>query len=238
MNTLLSPEPVAGIVLDLFGTLVDAPTPSDRTAFCARLADLLGVSVSLAEHLVRHSWLARHDGTLPTTIDLATYLASLLTGSDTEAPAVAALLEREAERRLTPDHSVVAALEVLRSRGLRLGVLSDASADIAAAWNASKLAPLVDAAVFSATAGAVKPAPALYLRLLAALDVPAADVLYCGDGGGDELNGAAALGMRAVAVPTRGAGERLTTGRRPWVGAQICGIEALPELVAATGKHR
>lgn len=238
MDTLLEPEPVEAIVLDLFGTLVDAPTPGDRTAFCAKLADLLDVSVSLAEYLVRHSWLARHDGTLPTTIDLATYLASLLTGSNTDAPAVAALLEREAERRLAPDHSVVAALEALRGRGLRLGLLSDASADIAAAWNASKLAPLVDAAVFSATAGAVKPAPALYLRLLAALDVPAAGVLYCGDGGGDELNGAAALDMRAVAVPTRGAGERLVTGSRPWTGARISGIEALSELIAAKDGRR
>src|SRR5262249_59504919 len=116
------------------------------------------------------------------------------------------------QARLVPAPSVVYALKSLRCKKIRLGILSDASAEIAAAWSRSPLAPLMDAAVFSCAAGAVKPDQRLYGRICDELDVPSDRTLYVGDGGGDELRGALAAGMAAVAVCRRGSTHALALG--------------------------
>ena len=67
-----------------------------------------------------------------------------------------------------------------------------------AAWSRSPLRPCFDAAIFSCNVGAAKPDPAIYLAACEALGVAPAECLFVGDGGADELRGAAALGMIPV----------------------------------------
>jgi putative hydrolase of the HAD superfamily len=114
--------------------------------------------------------------------------------------------------RLVPAASIVDALESLRGSGARLGILSDASTEVAAAWPSSQLAALIDTVVFSCEAKYIKPARWLYQRILDELDVSAHRVLYVGDGGGDELRGALAAGMAVVAVVRRGSAESIAFG--------------------------
>jgi putative hydrolase of the HAD superfamily len=99
---------------------------------------------------------------------------------------------------LVPDPGVPETLGTLRGRGLRLGLISNCGPDVPRLWNASPLAPLIDAVLFSCEAGLKKPDPRIYAAAAARLGVPAAACLYVGDGSYEELRGAAQAGMVPV----------------------------------------
>jgi len=223
---------VQAVVLDLFGTLVAAPTPEERASAASRVAAVAGCDTTTVESYFRDTWHVRHDGTLPTLADLAAHLVRGVHGQGAAAGPVADELRTLGQARLGPAPSVVYALKSLRAKRLRLGILSDASAEIVAAWPSSPLAALVDAAVFSCTAGAVKPDQRLYGRICAELDATSDQVLYVGDGGGDELRGALAAGMAAVAVRRRGPTNALAFGDTEWSGPVLDTAEQVPAYLA------
>ncbi|MHB8469139.1 MAG: HAD family hydrolase [Gaiellaceae bacterium] len=102
-----------------------------------------------------------------------------------------------------PAHQLAATthalLEVLRERGLKLGLVSNAfdppelaHAELARIGVAERL----DVAVFSSEIGVRKPQPAIFERALAALGVAPEHALFVGDVLATDIAGAAALGMR------------------------------------------
>jgi HAD superfamily hydrolase (TIGR01509 family) len=102
-----------------------------------------------------------------------------------------------------PSHQLAstthALLELLRSRGLRLGIVSNAFDPPALLHGDLELlgvAERVDAAIFASEVGWRKPHPAIFERALEALGVSAERTLFVGDSLGVDLGGAAALGMR------------------------------------------
>lgn len=220
------------VVLDLFGTLVTAPTPEERAHAASRVAAVVGCDTTTVERYFHDTWHVRHDGTLPTLADLAAHLVRAAHGPDAVIGPVAGELRTLGHARLVPAPSVVEALKSLRGKRIRLGILSDASAEIAATWPSSPLAELVDAAIFSCTAGAVKPDQRLYGRICAELDVQSDRTLYVGDGGGDELRGALAAGMAAVAVRRRGPIDALSFGDTDWSGPIRDAVEHVPAYLA------
>ena len=96
------------------------------------------------------------------------------------------------------DTGIVALTRDLRSRGVRLGTISNCMAEDAAPWPICELAPQFACAVFSYAAGCVKPEPRIYLEAINQLGVSPADALYIGDGGDDELAGAERAGLRVA----------------------------------------
>jgi putative hydrolase of the HAD superfamily len=223
---------VDAVVFDLFGTLVAAPTSRERTQAASQLARVIGCPPAVVDRYFCDTWQARHDGTLPAVADLAAHLVRAVGGPHRAVGLVADELRTLGGARLVADSSVIEALETMRSKGLRLGVLSDASAEVVAAWPASPLALLVNGAVFSCVAGFTKPDPRLYDRIRAELAVSARRTLYVGDGGGDELRGAVESAMIAVAVRRRGPGDALVFGDTPWSGPTIDSVEFVPAYVA------
>jgi len=222
---------VGAVALDLFGTLVAAPTPTTRTTAASRLARIIGCDTKAVNDYFHGTWQDRHDGTLSLLADLAEHLVNAVAGPTTVVEPVMEELYALACSRLIPDTSVIQALTTLRRMGLRIGVLTDASAEIAAAWPESRLADTVDAAIFSCTATYTKPDHRLYARLTHALRVSPQQTLYCGDGGGDELRGATACGMTAIAVSRRGGRDALVFGEVPWSGSMISAVEDLPTYI-------
>jgi putative hydrolase of the HAD superfamily len=220
------------VVLDLFGTLVTAPTPEERAHAASRLVAVVGCDTTAVERYFRDTWKVRHDGTLPRLTDLAAHLVRAVQGPDVAVGPVADELRALGQARLVPAPSLVDALKSLRSKGIRLGILSDASAEVAEAWPRSPLAALVDGAVFSCHADAVKPDQRLYARICGVLDVPANRTLYVGDGGGNELRGALAAGMAAVGVHRRGPANALAFGDKGWSGPVLDAVEGLPAYLA------
>ena len=220
------------VVLDLFGTIVAAPTPSDRMHGSSRLARVIGCHPSAVERYFRATWHVRHDGTLATVLAIAEHLVQAVSGRRLVVEPVADELRALGRARLIPQATVVQTLSLLRESGFRLGVLSDASAEIAAAWATSPLASVVDAVLFSCTIGYIKPDQRLYAHISDELGVRAQQALYVGDGGGDELRGALDSGMTAVAVRRRGPSDALAFGDAPWPGPVIDAVERLPSYVA------
>ncbi len=192
----------------------------------------MGISSSVAESALSGSWRARHDGQLRSTAEVAAHLVARCDAPASSVDELERVLAQLACDRLQADATLLRALKELRQGGIRLAVLSDASPDIAEAWSRSELAPHFDAAVFSCRVDAMKPAPQLFDAVLGALDVAPERVLYCGDGGGDELAGAERAGMHAVRVERRGGPHGLAFGETAWPGRAIPAVEAIPSLLS------
>jgi len=93
-------------------------------------------------------------------------------------------------------------LGALRDRGLKLGLLSNSARDLDAFVGHHGLA--VDAVLTSRAHGKTKPHETIFRRMLELLDVVAGDAVMVGDTIEDDVEGATAVGMRAVLVDREG----------------------------------
>jgi putative hydrolase of the HAD superfamily len=94
-----------------------------------------------------------------------------------------------------------ALLEVLRRRGLSLGVVSNASEApelLRRELAESGIGERVDHAVFASEVGRSKPDAEIFEHALGALGVPAAAALFVGDRLYEDVRGASELGMTTV----------------------------------------
>jgi putative hydrolase of the HAD superfamily len=96
------------------------------------------------------------------------------------------------------------ALRELRSHGLRLVAASNWDSSLPEVLERTGLAPLLDGVVSSADAGATKPAHQLFRAALGVAEVEAAEALHVGDSPDKDVDGALALGMRAVLLERDG----------------------------------
>jgi HAD superfamily hydrolase (TIGR01549 family) len=93
-------------------------------------------------------------------------------------------------------------LDALRERGLRIGLLSNSARDLDAFVGHHCLT--VDAVLTSRAHGKTKPHATIFQRMLELLDVDPGDALMVGDTVEDDVEGALAVGMRAVLVDREG----------------------------------
>ena len=111
--------------------------------------------------------------------------------------------------------------------------LSFAPASPAAISSAAGVTAASFGAVFSFVTGHRKPDPATYEACCAALDVAPQECLYVGDGGSDELAGAARVGMTPVHLQVAGEETAVVYGRHlAWAGASITTLPDLLELLS------
>lgn len=118
-------------------------------------------------------------------------------------PAVAARLwERHREHNLwgIVRPGTGEALEELRRRGFRLGVISNADGRVEALLEAVGLRPHFDFVIDSALVGVEKPDPAIFRMGCERLGVHPAEAAYVGDIYEIDVVGARAVGMRAFLV--------------------------------------
>jgi putative hydrolase of the HAD superfamily len=104
-------------------------------------------------------------------------------------------VKAEAFEQIEPQ--ILMMLEHLRSRGLRLGIVSNCFAEDVVAWPRCSLATSFDCTVFSFDVGLAKPDPEIYLEATRRLRVDASDTWFIGDGMDRELSGAEQAGLRA-----------------------------------------
>jgi len=110
-----------------------------------------------------------------------------------------------------PRPEVIAALESLRRRGYRLGLLSNAHERDVRAWERSPLRPLLDSVCVSCFVGKAKPDLGAYRVVLDALGVEGSRSAFVADGGGGELAGARRAGFGLVVLVS---GPALRSGLR------------------------
>ncbi len=116
------------------------------------------------------------------------------------------------------------ALAALRTHGLRLGLISNGQRDLDAFAEHHELD--VDVCVGSKHHGYVKPHRSIFEAALAALDVTPGETAMVGDSKHDDIEGARALGLRAVLLDREGL-------HPDWDGA-IRSLAELPEALGLT----
>jgi putative hydrolase of the HAD superfamily len=201
---------VKAVLLDALGTLVELQPPAPRLQ---RLLARSGFEVSQERAAAGFA------------AEIAYYLDHHLEGSDRErlerlrdrcaeemrralelpdldhATARRAMLEA-LEFRPYPD--VLPALGELRERGLTLVVASNWDCSLADWLEPAGITELVDGVVTSAEVGAPKPHPRVFERALAIAGVAPSEGLHVGDKVDNDVQGAAAAGVRAVLVQREG----------------------------------
>lgn len=111
------------------------------------------------------------------------------------------------------DREAIATLAWLRSRGIRLGVVSNFDSRLPALLAELRLAELFDAIVWSTGAGAAKPDRRIFEVLLTALGTPGGETLHVGDDEACDLLGARRAGLRALRLDVRRSGDDDTIAR-------------------------
>lgn len=107
------------------------------------------------------------------------------------APAIAA--------RVAPDPAVRAALEALRGRGLRLGLVTNGAGNHQREkLEKTGLADLFEAIVISGEVGVRKPDPAIFTKALEQLGVSASSALHVGDDPERDVDAARKAGLSAA----------------------------------------
>jgi putative hydrolase of the HAD superfamily len=225
---------VKGVVFDLFHTLTDLESEFSQLPWTC---DILGINRRQWDDLLIEGsrWRLAGEETDPYVI-----LSTLARHADASIPderiaeALALRIQRFHDALVRVPPANVETIRRLRDSGFRLGLISNADAIEAAAWEHSPLAGLFHAEIFSCHVGCVKPERAIYERCLAVLGLTGDACLFVGDGGSNELVGAKEAGMTTVFVsgvvaelwPDRVA-ERLA----------VCDyhVEGIPEVLGLVG---
>ena len=189
---------VKAVLFDLFETLVTESRT--RPPGVSSLAPSLGCE----RDAFRREWKARRPVVILGRLSFRQAIADIT--STLGCPADESTLQQLCERRLRVkaepfeqvEEHILVMIDSLRSRGLRLGVISNCIAEDVAAWPHSSLAARVDCAVFSFEVGLEKPDPEIYREATRRLKVDAAHTWFIGDGGSDELSGAEHAGLRPI----------------------------------------
>ncbi len=192
---------IRAVLFDFYDTLAHV----DGEAILAgrrAIAERAGVDAEAMAALWRDSAQQRMLGTLGS---LEEQIGAML--RQLGRPADAALLGEladidvrawQAGVRLYPE--AVPALETLKTRGYRLGVLSNCSNQAGYVIERAGLDHLFDALTLSFRLQLAKPQPEIYLAACAALDVTPAESVFVADGAFGELDAARALGIVAVLI--------------------------------------
>ena len=96
------------------------------------------------------------------------------------------------------DSGVFGMLDEVRSLGLNVGIISNASREEVKAWAFCPLKDHVDDVVFSCNVGTMKPDREIYELACRRMNIRLSDAYFVGDGKFDELRGAASVGMKAI----------------------------------------
>jgi len=223
---------IAAVVFDLFHTLVSLEVPRAPGRATARI---LGVD----EDEWREAWtsdpgdyaVGREDVDGPLR-----RLARRLNPGVSEAQIAEALATRHKRFGWALENvedETLAGLRELRGRGYALGLVSNCGRDEVAHWAESPLAALLDCAVFSCEVGLRKPDERIFRLASARLGVRPEECLFVGNGGSDELAGAAAVGMQPVLIraPHDVSSDWHRVDPEAWTGARVDAVSGVLALL-------
>jgi putative hydrolase of the HAD superfamily len=189
------------VLFDLYDTLLylNPPVVAETKR---QLAVRAGVDPDAWATLWRENVVDRMLGKLGSLEDEIRLMLRQL-GTDPSAALVAELAETETAgwtRAVTLYPETVPTLTALRERGLKLGLISNCSAQAGAVLGRIGLAARFDAVVLSCDVGLAKPDPAIFEHACRALGAGPEESMFVADGAFTELDAAKAIGMVAVKI--------------------------------------
>jgi putative hydrolase of the HAD superfamily len=191
---------MSAVVFDFYGTLTPISPDSVWEDQTARLAAVLGARPEAVRTALNQTFGDRMTGATGHVRQTIQIIAERVGvhPTDEQLDEASAVRRQVLESMFDLRPEALPTITKLRRSGMKIGLLSDCSFELPDAWHTLPVAHLVDAPVFSCVEGTRKPDPRLFRTVAADLAVPPAECLYVGDGGGRELTGASAVGMRAV----------------------------------------
>ena len=223
---------MTAVIFDFFGTLTPISPPEIWADNTAALAAVLGVPPAALVEVLDKSFPERISGALGDVRQTLHVLADRLGVqlSDEQLERAVAVRREMQESMFTFRPEAVPVLRQLRKQDFKIGLLSDCTSELPDAWPRLSVAALVDAPVFSCLERTRKPDPRLFRKVAAELQTAPAQCLYVGDGGGRELTGATAVGMRAVLLAGPDWRPHGARDREPdWAGLRISSLTELCE---------
>jgi len=223
------------VVFDLFGTLVRSFTRQEYDQVNAKMAAVVGVPFAEFWLLVGETYRSKCLGHYASFEDNIRDICSRF-GLEADASQITQAATYHYEfmaDALVPEQEVLEALRMLKVRGLEYGLISDCGPEVPLLWGGSPLARLIDIPVFSCEERVGKPNIGIYQVAAHRLQVQPAECIYVGDGGSDELKGAADAGMLPILKRTdlNDVYDRDRPEVVNWNGAAIDRIGELPDLL-------
>lgn len=193
---------VSAVIFDLFETLITEFADGSRISKRSyNYAELLGISNEDYKAEWKKRQQQRMDG------KFVSYEAVLLDiaaswGLETKQEAIDYLVEARLQEKTIPfariSDGIIALLEELKRRNIKIGLISNCSEEEVRGWRGSRLAGYFDDWLFSYEVGCSKPNTEIYKLACERLNVRADSSVFVGDGGSDELAGAQRAGFRTV----------------------------------------
>ena len=187
----------SAVFFDLYETLVNESLT--QPAGVSSLAPELGCE----RDAFRRQWKALRPTVTVGRMSFRQALSEIATrlGSHVDEATLQRLSDRRLRTKAEPfrhiDDQVLTMIDYLRSRKIRLGVISNCFAEDVVEWMQCSLASSFDCTVFSFEVGLAKPDPEIYREAARRLKVDASDSWFISDGGQDELSGAEQAGLRS-----------------------------------------
>jgi len=226
------------VIFDLFGTLVDS---FSRAEYDRVLREMAAALFAPADDFIR-AWIeggnARTLGLVDSPMGSLTEVCRNLRIEPTQAQ-----LERASKARLDyysrnmkPRQEAIEVLTQLRACGCHTGLISNCATEIHTSWEQTPFPRLIDAPVFSCSAGFKKPDPHIYGMAVMKLGVKPHACLYVADGDSGELQGAMQAGMDAVRIrtPYEALSDALRVNEEDWRGLTISSLYQVLDLVDVT----
>ena len=201
---------VRAVLLDALGTLVELQPPAPRLRRVLRESGFevseeqaaAGFMAEIAYYLDHHL-----DGSDPERLErlrdrCAEEMRKALAIPDLDHATARRAMLGSLEFTAYPD--VLPALEELRGRGVTLVIASNWDCSLPDWLRPTGILELVDGVVTSAEVGAAKPSPRVFERALAVAGVEAGQAIHAGDKVDNDVEGAAAAGVRGVLVQREG----------------------------------
>ena len=188
------------VFFDLFETLITEKTRSDFQAR-APIHERLGTTKDRYslwwEENEDAAMIGRFPDCLARFADLCVAVGSPLTKNDI---VIAAQAHETWKSKVLScvEPQIFEMLRKVRACGLKVGIISNALPEEVLAWRFCPLQGLVDPVVFSCSVGVMKPDRETFELACSRMSVQPSEAYFVGDGGYDELQGAASVGMRPI----------------------------------------
>lgn len=189
-----------GVLFDLFGTLVPPFRMREHQEVMSACAAHLGIDADTCYRGWAETFRARICGGFPS---IAANLEAVGQGAGRQ-PGPESILRAERQYHdftregLTPVEGALDTLAWLKSRGLRLGLVTNCAPDVPLLWPETAFQGYFEYCAFSCDVGMAKPEPGIYHCAIRALELKATETLFVGDGSDRELSGAIECGLHAV----------------------------------------
>ncbi|HAQ41049.1 MAG TPA: haloacid dehalogenase [Clostridiales bacterium] len=188
---------IKAVFFDLFFTLIN-PKYSDVNEY-----DVVGMSAMEWEKYAEDNTLycERALGKVKTEKEIIDKIVDIMPYELNESQKQEILQRREDRMKralFAADNIILDTLKEVRSKGVKLGLISNADIIDSKHWNQSPLSEFFDAAIFSCNVGRLKPRPEIYKLAMDMLEIKPEESIFVGDGDSDELYGAKIAGMKTV----------------------------------------